>query len=131
MALLTQGQLAAVRRAAVLGMTTPIVIERRSEGAIPSGGDYGDDFLEFTETTESRRTSVLGWFYSTPTPMQDVDTGVVVTSNTYRLYLPVGTDIDVGDHVFVGSNPDAYTVSDTTRESTWGALLEVSMRRRE
>jgi hypothetical protein len=63
--------------------------------------------------------------------MQDIDTGMIVTSNTYRLFVPVGTDIQIGDHVFVGPNPDAYTVSDTTAESTWTALLTCSLRRRE
>lgn len=129
--LLTDNQLQRVRDVALLGMVTPITIEKRAEGTIPSGGDYGDDFLTYTETTASRRQVVKGWFFSTPTPMQDVDTGAIVTSNTYRLFLPVGTDINIGDHVFVGPNPDAYTVSDTTAESTWLPLLTCSLRRRE
>jgi hypothetical protein len=129
--LLTDNQMARLRDIALLGMVTPITIERRSEGAIPAGGDYGDDFLTYTETSASRRQTVKGWFFSSPTPMQDVDTGAIVTSNTYRLFLPVGTDINIGDHVFVGTAPDAYTVSDTTAESTWLPLLTCSLRRRE
>lgn len=129
--LVTDSQLARIRDVALLGMITTIVIERRAEGPIPAGGDYGDDFLTYTETTDSRRQTVKGWFFSTPTPMQDIDTGMIVTSNTYRLFVPVGTDIQIGDHVFVGSAPDAYTVSDTTAESTWNALLTCSLRRRE
>jgi len=129
--LLTDNQMARVRDVALLGMVTPIVIEKRTEGPIPAGGDYGDDFLAFTETSASRRQTVKGWFYSTPTPMQDVDTGAIVTANTYRLFLPVGTDIDPGDHVYVGNEPDAYTVSDTTAEGTWLPLLTCSLRRRE
>jgi hypothetical protein len=128
---LTENQLDRLRDLAMLGMITPVVIERRSEGAVPVGGDYGDDFLSFTETNASRRQTVKGWFYSTPTPMQEVDSGAVVTANTYRLFLPVGTDISAGDHVYVGPNPDAYTVSDTTAESTWLPLLTCSLRRRE
>ena len=131
--LLTENQMKRVQDVALLGMITPMVIERRSEGPIPAGGDYGDDFLTFSTTTESRRQTVKGWFFSTPTPQQDVDTGMVVTVNTYRLYLPVGTDIKAGDHVHVGNaDPrDDYTVADTTAESTWLPLLTCSLRKRE
>ncbi len=128
---LTPNQLDRVRDVALLGMITTITIERRSEGPIPAGGDYGDDFLAYTVTNESRRLQVKGWFHSTPTPQQDVDTGMVVTVNTYRLFVPVGTDIAPGDHVHVGTAPDDYTVSDTTAESTWLPLLTCSLRRRE
>lgn len=127
----TVNQMKRLRDVALLGMITPIVIEKRTGAAPPVGGDYGDDFLAYTETSASRRQAVKGWFFSTPTPMQDVDTGAIVTSNTYRLFVPVGTDIDIGDHVFVGPNPDAYTVSDTTAESSWLPLLTCSLRRRE
>jgi hypothetical protein len=126
---LTDRQLERVRDVALLGMTTPITIERRAEAPIPVGGDYGDDFISFTTTSESRRQTVKGWFFSTPDPVQDVDTGQVVTVNTYRLFLPVGTDILPGDHVHVGSQD--YTVSDTTAEGTWLPLLTCSLRKRE
>jgi hypothetical protein len=126
---LTDNQLQRLRDVAMLGMITPITIERRSEGAIPAGGDYGDDFLAYTQTTETKRTEVNGWFYSTPTPLQEVDTGMIVTVNTYRLFLPVGTDVLVGDLVMVGS--DEYTVSDTTAEGTWLPLLTCTLRKRE
>jgi len=130
--LLTDNQMARVRDVALLGMITPMVIERRSEGPIPAGGDYGDDFLSYTTTNESRRTNVNGWFHSTPTPVQEVDMGQIVTVNTYRLFLPVGTDIRVGDHVHVATNPtDDYTVSDTTGEGTWLPLLTCSLRKKE
>jgi hypothetical protein len=130
--LLTENQMKRVQDVALLGMITPMVIERRSEGPIPAGGDYGDDFLSYTTTNESRRTNVNGWFHSTPTPVQEVDMGQIVTVNTYRLFLPVGTDIRVGDHVHVATNPtDDYTVSDTTGEGTWLPLLTCSLRKKE
>ena len=126
---LTANQLEAVRSLAILGMQTPVTIERRGEGVIPAGGDYGDDFLSYAETTESHKTDIKGWFYSTPTQMLDVDTGATVTSNTYRLFLPVGTDILPGDHVHVGTSD--YTVTDTTAEGTWLPLLTCNLRKRE
>lgn len=127
--LVSDQQMAALRRTALLGMQTPVTIERRGDAPPPVGGDYGDDFIEFTTTTESRRTTVKGWFRSTPTPVQEVDFGQIVTVNTYRLLLPVGTDIEVGDHVHVGEQH--YTVSDTTAESTWLPLLTASLRKRD
>jgi hypothetical protein len=126
---LTTKQMDRVRDIALLGMTTPVTIERRAEAAIPVGGDYGDDYLSYTTTSEARRQQVKGWFYSTPTPVQQVDTGMIVTVNTYRLFLPVGTDVLPGDHVHVGA--EDYTVSDTTAESTWLPLLTCSLRKRE
>lgn len=126
---LTDRQMERVRDLALLGMVTPVTIERQSEAAPPPGGDYGDDFLSYTTTNETRRQQVKGWFYSTPTPQLDVDTGMVVTSNTYRLFLPVETDVLPGDHVHVGA--DDYTVSDTTAEGSWLPLLTCSLRKRE
>lgn len=130
-AFLTPNQLERVRDIPLLGMTTLVTIERRSDATPDPDNDYGDDMLGYTTTNESRRMEVRGWFFSTPTPQLSVDTGQVVTANTYRLFLPVGTDILPGDHVHVGSAPDDYTVSDTTAESTWLPLLTCSLRRRE
>ena len=131
---LTPNQLTRVRDVALLGMVTSVVIERRSfiaDSGAPENA-YGDDALTYTVTNESRRTVVKGWFYSTPTPVQEVDNGQIVTVNTYRLYLPVGTDIKTGDHVHVETNPtDDYTVSDTTGEGSWLPLLTCSLRKRE
>lgn len=130
---LTDKQMNRVRDMALLGMVTKITIERRAEAPPPAGGDYGDDFLSYTLTAESRRTEVRGWFHTTPTQEQSIDNGQVVTANTYRLYVPVGTDIKAGDHVHVGNaDPrDDYTVSDTTAEGTWLPLLTCSLRKRE
>jgi len=89
----------------------------------------GDDSVVFTESTESRRTTVKGWFYSTPTPVQTEEAGAIVTVNTYRMFVPVGTDITDGDEVTVGG--EVYSVSDTTVESTWQAMLTCSLRKRD
>lgn len=130
--LLSDAQMNQLRQVAILGMITPVLIERRSESTPPAGGDYGDDFVDYTQTSETRRTEVKGWFYSTPTPVQTIDEGSIVTVNTYRLFLPVGTDILPGDRVHVGNEPTYdYTVSDTTATGTWLPLLTVSLRKRE
>jgi hypothetical protein len=118
-----------VRDVAKLGMITTVTVERRSEADPPAGGDYGDDFLDYTITSESRRLTLKGWFHSTPTTIQEVDTGAIVTANTYRLFVPVGTDILPGDLVYVGA--EEYVVSDTTQEGSWLPLLTANLRRRE
>jgi hypothetical protein len=127
--LLTDKQMQSIRGLALLGMVTRITIERQGETTPPVDGDYGDDFLSYTQTTESRFTEVKGWFYSTPTRELEVDTGAVVTANTYRLFLPVGTDVLPGDRVHVGN--EDYTVTDTTAEGTWLPLLTCNLRKRE
>ena len=119
--LLSDAQMAALQEVALLGMKTPITIQRK----VTSDTDYGD--LE--NVSYSTVASVKGWFYSTPTPTRDVDTGSVVTANTYRLFVPIGTNVRDGDQILVGS--EIYTVSDTTKESTWTALLTCSLRKRE
>lgn len=126
---LTANQLERVRDVALLGMITPIIIERRAGDPSPAANAYGDDALIYTVTSETRRQAVKGWFFSTPTQVQSVDTGEIVTVNTYRLFVPVGTDVLVGDHVHVGT--EDYTVSDTTAESSWLPLLTCSLRKRE
>jgi hypothetical protein len=131
--LLSPGIVGQLRKIAQRGLQTEITIERRSvtySGVTVGDDDYGDDDLTFSETTESRRTGVKGWFHSTPTPMQTEESGALVTVNTYRLFVPVGTDINIGDWVYVGDS-DAYVVSDTTAESTWTAVITCSLRKRD
>lgn len=119
--ILSARQMAALQEVALMGMQTPVTIKRRTT----SDTAYGDkDEVSFTTVS-----TALGWFHSTPTPIQEQDTGSVVTANTYRLFLPVGTDVRDGDQITVGST--VYVVSDTTAESTWKALLACSLRKRE
>ena len=128
-ALLSADQLKAVQQIAMRGMQSDVEIFRRTDSTSAGENAYGDDALTWIETGESRVANVKGWLYSTPTPVQEVDSGSVVTVNTYRLYVPVGTDVKPGDRVVIGS--EEFTVSDTTCESTWPALLNVSLRHRE
>ena len=128
--LLSTRQLAAIRHTADIAMVDDVFIWRRSDAPAPApSSDYGDDALAFVETVESKRFHVKGWVTSTPTPIQVVDTGQVVTANTYMLRVPVGTDVQPGDHVTVGENE--FTVSDTTQENTWAPYLTCSLRHRE
>jgi len=114
-----------------LGMTEDIEVLRRTpnlDTAAPANA-YGDDSLDFVATNDSRRNWVKGWIYSVPSQVQQVDTGAIVTVNTYLLRCPVGTDILPGDEVVI--NGEDYTVSDTTAENTWKVLIDCNLRRRE
>ena len=126
--LLTSGQLAAVQKVAISGMQSPVTISRRTGDV---GLDLTDDpygsTVSYAPVVSS--SQVLGWLHSTPTPVQQVDSGAIITVNTYRLFVPVGTDILPGDQATIGGN--TYVVSDTTVDETWPALLACSLRLRE
>lgn len=129
--LISPEAMVALTEVATSAFQTDVVILRRSvtvNGQTIVSDDYGDDAVSYTETSESRRT-VKGSLSSTPTPVQEVNGGQLVTVNTYKLALPVGTDIIPGDEVTIGG--EMFSVSDTTNESTWQALLLVSVRRLE
>lgn len=119
--LLSSSQMAALQAIALTGMPDSVSIERPSQ----SDSAYGDDeYITYTVIGTSQ-----AWFRSTPTVVATADTGSLVTINTYRLLVPVGTDIKPKDQVTVG--PEIYLVTDTTAESTWKPYLQVSLRRRE
>lgn len=117
----SSSQMAQLRKIAMSGMTTDIVIQRREYADDPYGDDEQVSYRSIVKTK--------GWLFSHVTPMQESDMGSLITANTYRLYIYVGTDIKVGDRVL--ANGDTYVVSDTTAESTWQALMVCSLRKRE
>jgi len=129
--LLTDQNIVELRKLAMMGMQTPITIKRMSvvdTSSTPST-DYGDDEVAYSETTESRISTLKGWFFSVPQTVIETDTGQVVSSNVYRVFLPVGTNIAAGDEVVVGS--ETYKVIDTNQEATWLPLLRCNLRKRE
>lgn len=132
MKLLSDAQLAAVQNVAKLGMQTDVTIWPRSTttGLEVTDGPYGSSvsFSELPETATETAT-VKGMFHSQPTPTPDVDSGQLVTVNTFRLWVPVGTRIYPGDQVVITGN--TYQVTDTTADETWPAFLECSLRRAE
>jgi hypothetical protein len=112
--------LASLQQVAKLGMTTPVAIQRQSV----IEGPEGDDVSVYTPLA-----TVYGWLSSRTSPVITVVGGVEALVNTYRLYLPVGTDISSGDQAIIEGS--TFTVSDTTAESTLQPMLEVSLRRAE
>lgn len=117
----SDSQLKHLRMVATTGLQTQVVIKRRTT----SDSDYGDGEI----VSWSIVSTVKGWIHSNPTPVAQSDSGSVITVNTYRLYVPVGTDIKPGDQAVI-KNED-YIVSDTTAESTWQTMILCSLRKRE
>jgi hypothetical protein len=115
--LLTDIEMAAFRAVAEQGMQTPLAIWRRATVKTDDGW----------ESAWRHAADTMSWIYSTPTAVQDEVSGKIVTINTYRCFVPVGTDIIASDKV-VDPNGQEYIVSDTISENTWPAMLRVSLR---
>jgi hypothetical protein len=114
----------AIQKTAMLGMQTSVTIWRPTTDA---GLDLTDDPYGSSATSPGTNIgTVMGWLHSTPTPMASIDSGQLITINTYRLWVPVGTNIRPRDRVVIGSN--TYVVSDTSADETWPALLACSLR---
>ena len=118
--LLSDAELGSLQDIALLGMQSTCTIWDYDQVETVNGKEH---------TWVARSSTVQCWLYSTPSPTIQIISGAQGLVNTYRLYLPVGTDIATGDRVEVGGG--MYTVSDTTSENTWQALLTVSLRRVE
>lgn len=129
MNLISSNQLGAIQRVSERGMSTEVEIFRRGPADLPPPqDDYGDD-VEYEETTESTTTVVRGWLRSIPTQEQDVDSGAIVTTNSWVLRVPVGTDIQTGDEVRIDGSE--YTVQGTDSDNTLLPFITCDLRRRE
>lgn len=115
--LLSASELAAVQEVALSGMQTSVTVWRKSNVST-------DDGMKSTWTQVGK--PINGWLHSTPTPVITLVSGALATVNTYRLFLPVGSDVTPGDQVTIGSM--RYVLSDTTNDETWPALLRCSLR---
>lgn len=120
-----------IRSLAEIGMQSDVIIQKRTPITDESdpANIFGDDGVTHVEVVPASGVLIKGWLYSTVSPTITVVGGKMALVNTYRLFLPVGTDIESGDHVVIGGNE--FIVSDTTAESTWLPLLNVSLRRVE
>ena len=117
MPLLSSGEMNAIRELAETGMQTSVNIKRQKVVA----GAYGDDLSEYTN-----HLTLDGWLYSKPSPVITEVGGRQVLINTYRLFLPVGTDVLSGDKAII--NGRSFTVSDTDAESTWLPMMTCTLR---
>lgn len=106
------------RQVALQGMQDDITIYRRTTVSTVDG----------MSSVWALLTTVKGWIYGTPTQHQELVSGVIATVNTYRLFVPVGTDIQQSDKVMISGHTEEYMVADTVSENTWNAMLRVSLR---
>ena len=116
--LLTPAELEDFRQVAFQGMKDDITILRRTTVSTPDG----------MSSTWATLGTVKGWIYSTPTQHQELVSGVIATVNTFRLFVPVGTDINQSDKVLISGHTQEYWVADVVAENTWNAMLRVSLR---
>lgn len=132
MKLLSDAQLTAVQSVAMRGMQTDVTIFRRSTttGLEVTDDPYGSSvgYAEIPDTA-TQTSTVKGMLHSATVPTTDVDSGQLVTVNTFRLWVPVGTNIQPGDQVEIEGN--IYQVTDTTADQTWPPFLACSLRRAE
>jgi hypothetical protein len=111
-------EMQAFQDVALQGMQSQVTIYRRTTISTDDG-----------MTSQWTQIGVVpGWIYSVPTQHQSLVSGEIATINTYRLFVPVGTDIAQSDKVLVLGQAQEFVVSDTIDENTWQAVLRVSLR---
>jgi hypothetical protein len=102
-------------------MVTDVTILKRSQ----ADNAFEDSASGWPTTGET----VKGWLRTVPEGTTDVLSGIMADVSMYRLFLPVGTDINNGDRVLIdGRN---FAVIDTNKESTYQVVLKCSLRRVE
>lgn len=130
-------ELVALQESALPGMQTDVQIFHRTPtdtSTGPASSDYGDDAATYPVVqagSPAADLTVKGWLYQKPTPVAEEDTGEVVTVNTYRLFVPLGTPIFPHDEVAVVGDSTRFEVSDTNTDITWKAYISASLRRLE
>ena len=130
-ALMKPSEVASIGKLGLLGMASDVIIKK----AVPTSNSsdpnnvYGDDAQTFVEETSYTGVTVQGWLSHKNSPVIGETGGKMAIWMTYKLYLPVGTDVVSGDRVSIGGQD--YIVSDTTAGHTWLPWLSVSLRRVE
>lgn len=119
MPLVSAAQMATLQAIGAQGLLTDVTIISRTE----ADTSYSDDEGIWTTVT----TTVKGWLRSTPSGTIDVVGGFQATIGVFRLLLPVGTSIKIGDRVDIGG--ERYVVEDTIAESTYQVFLNCLLRR--
>lgn len=119
--LLSDSQLASLRAPIEEAFTTVATVTRSTI----SSDALGDDAVGPPVTIGT----VKGWLSSAPIAEPGIDTGALVTANTYRWDCPVGSDIRPRDVLVIGGLK--YTVTDTTANETIALCLSCTLRLKE
>lgn len=119
--LISASEMEALRRIPLQGMTTPISILKRStierDGADP-------------QTVWAVSEIINGWVWEVPEYTRgNTVGGVVGEAAAFRVYLPVGVDVEPGDQL--GLDGLIYNVLNTNVANTYMPMLRVVVRRLE
>ena len=115
--LLSTSQLNALSGMVKMGMTTDALIYDHVVSQSVDGT---------AETWVARSESIKCWFYTNPQNSLGIALGLQAVPNLLRMFFELGTDIQTGDRVKVGTQ--TFTVVDTTKENTIQAMLTVIVR---
>jgi hypothetical protein len=118
MALVSDSEMAALRGLAESGMVTEVTILVRATVVTDDG----------QENVWATGDTVNGWLYEV-TPMGTAlgaIAGAVGITETFSLRVPVGTAVNSGDHVAIGST--IYTVQHTNADNTYSPWVVMSVK---
>lgn len=121
--LLSNSQMASIQRMAEAGMQVNVVIKR----PVLSSDDLGDGAYDPEPEVVATCKGYLRQTGGDTTG--GVDVGSLVTSSTYELGIPVGTNAFPRDIAEIGGK--TYYVQDVRDDETWPAMLNLTLRRRE
>ncbi len=121
MTLISDSEMEALREVALSGMVTTINVYNRSTVQTDDGQE--------SVFPASPSSVVQGWLYElTPARVKlDPLNGSEQVAEYFRLLLPVGTVIDIGDKVVIGGN--SYYVQNTGIDNTYKPTLTAAVRR--
>lgn len=121
--LLSTSQLMAIQKLAESGMQVDVIIKR----PIFSSDDLGDGAVDPDPEIVAEVKGYLRQIGGDTTG--DVDAGSLVTSSTYELGVPVGTDAHPRDICEILGK--TYYVQDVRDDESWPAMVNLTLRRRE
>lgn len=120
-------ELAGLRESVAVGLVDDIDIYPRTANDDPD--DPANIYEDSAEPTFDFSETVKGWIFSEPNTSATTVGGIIGTLNTYRIFLPVGTEIHPGDRLLIRTV--FYELIDTVDESTWLPVLRCSAKRLE
>lgn len=113
--LLSDSQLLAIQRVGQSGMRVDVIVRRPDydENDVPIAGPIVAECKGYLRQTGGANVGAI-------------DNGMIVTSSTFDLGVPVGTDVLPRDNVEIGGR--IYEVQDVLDDETWPAMLDCTLR---
>jgi hypothetical protein len=130
--LLSDSQMISIQKVALAGMQVEVTIKRPVFGS----DDLGDGAFDPTPAVVTQPASALrggklyGYLRQTGgDTVGGFDAGLLATSSTYELGLPISTIVTARDIAVI--NGRDFFVQDVLDDETWPAMLNCVLRRRE